>query len=372
MVRIFRIIIIILFFFNFKYLCGQNVSYLKANVAKIIVKKNNGVTDTGAGILLRIQNGVLYILTALHTVEDANDINVEIFDQKIMLQGNLYPKIDRNADMAIIMVKNFFTRQNIMVFSEGNFSDLQTSNFGYTIGHPCDQEWELSQIALKEFKGGFIHFSRSNKIDQGNSGGPVFTSSGNLVGMITKIDNTTAIAIGIDYIVHRLDEWNIPYRISVPVDFCKTFLEIIEGVWNNFEGWAIGESKVFQGSGLQWKPELDLTGINQSRIILESDTKKYMQYIAEFPSTSDWTTAYQNYNTLIAQIEDCLKSGGREISYRDIEIYPLPSIWTVKVTGFLGFVVGYVTIYLNPGISSEINPTLDLDEVCKIVVYRQE
>lgn len=181
---------------------------------------------SGSGFFLSVDG---YIATNYHVVEDAQEIQVEYFQQ-----GNkrIHPAVvvvsDKQNDLSIIKIKDPEFRRLAIIpyaFSTG-IKDVGSSVF--TLGYPMTQimgeeiKFTDGKINSKTGIGGDItHYQISVPIQPGNSGGPLFDEQGFLVGITSSgldRDRYTAqnvnYAIKTSYLKNLIDV--LPSKMALP------------------------------------------------------------------------------------------------------------------------------------------------------------
>lgn len=202
-------------------------SVLKRGVVKIIAYKPKNVEDTGAGIVVGVDDNLALILTALHVVtyeeenqlKQAQRIEVKFFGKRYMeFTGRLHEDYQEDLDMAVIVVDPVEGKtlpSDLPNFTLGDVSKLKEGDRVSTIGHPPDFEWEASintNIIQGLNYGGDSRKFRftTTAIERGHSGGPVFNEQGSLVGMVTRLHPSNTIALKINAGIYLLESWRIP------------------------------------------------------------------------------------------------------------------------------------------------------------------
>jgi S1-C subfamily serine protease len=210
---------------------------LKRGVVKIVAYKPENVQATGAGMVLGIDKHIALITTAYHVIEDAQRIDVVFFDKRYeTFNGKLFEKYHEDLDLAMITVDSTQEKRlppDLPRFILGNGLKLKEGEKIVTISHPLGTDWEVSlytnTIAKLSDRGDFrkFRFTKSS-IERGNSGGPIFTEEGALIGMISQVEALNTIAVKIDAMLAVLtQEWRIPINLIHPYA-CVTFLEPLE------------------------------------------------------------------------------------------------------------------------------------------------
>lgn len=173
------------------------------------------VKATGSGIFIST-NG--YILTNYHVVEDANKVQIEVNENGTTKTYNATViQKDIDNDLAILQINDdaFRTLSSIdYSFVESGSADVGASVF--TIGFPFalsgmgkGAKFTDGKISSKTgYNGAINSYQTSIPVQPGNSGGPVFNESGQLIGVINaKImaaDNVS-YAIKMNYIKNLIE-----------------------------------------------------------------------------------------------------------------------------------------------------------------------
>jgi len=163
---------------------------LKKGVVKITTPN-----ETGAGIIVGVESGVTLIVTALHVIADAKDIQIEFRGKQQPFVGRRFEKHHEVLDLAVVVVDAPEAKsivQDLQDFSLGNVETLQLGAEVSAIGHPTGNDWQVAVLAnriqaLRDPDDSRLFRFTNLSIDRGNSGGPVFDSRGNLIGMVTRV-----------------------------------------------------------------------------------------------------------------------------------------------------------------------------------------
>ena len=151
---------------------------------------NNKTKSSGSGSIFS-ESGL--VLTNYHVIEDRTDINVYLPQIDKEFNADLILK-DKNNDLAILRLQNFIYSDifsDKIPFSITSSSNSKLGEDVFTLGFP------LGEILGKstKFSSGKINslfgiqddprvFQISNPIQPGNSGGPLFNSNGELIGVV--------------------------------------------------------------------------------------------------------------------------------------------------------------------------------------------
>jgi endonuclease G len=192
-------------------------SQQKDEILKRIVVKIVTPDEAGAGIVVNVKENIAFVLTAYHIVKDATEISVTFFDKreaefKKAKVFNFYPELD----IAVIIVES----------EQGKSipDDLPTVNVGAVpkdrdklsvIGHPADLEWQFNKLAYTYTRLGYLNDFRkflytSPSPQRGESGGPVFDESDNLIGIVLgRGPSGNAVAVTIDAVLSIVQDWGV-------------------------------------------------------------------------------------------------------------------------------------------------------------------
>lgn len=152
----------------------------KTNLYKNMVDASVTLIGQGSGVFI----GDDVILTAAHCLENVKTIIIKLNDGTILKSNDFY--IDDEEDIGFIFVK-----ANELCIVKVSLSDVHIGDTVYLVGRPFDDLFEFSLT-----KGIVSHLNRDipewnwNDLLQadaeggpGSSGGPLYNSRGNLVGM---------------------------------------------------------------------------------------------------------------------------------------------------------------------------------------------
>ena len=165
---------------------------------KVIEAENTGTGDPyqkttfgslGSGVLVS-EDGL--IVTAAHVVKVASAILVEFVDGQ-QLKAEVH-KIAPEADIAVI--KTIGKPKNPVVARFANSDEVNIGDPVYIIGCPMGLYHSLSVGYISGRHTQNLDFSRAGKIEffqtdaainQGNSGGPMFNTKGEIIGIVSSI-----------------------------------------------------------------------------------------------------------------------------------------------------------------------------------------
>lgn len=178
--------------------------------------------SSGTGFALNSEG---YIVTNQHVINDATGIHVRgingDFEKKYKAKLII---ADKKNDLAIIKIdEEGFSSLGAIPYTITNKSiDVGSSIFclGYPLRAALGEEVKLTNgiISAKSgFKGDVTSYQVSAPVQPGNSGGPLFDDSGNLIGVINakflEAENVT-YAIKASYLINLLDMLPSSFRLN--------------------------------------------------------------------------------------------------------------------------------------------------------------
>jgi len=207
----------------------------------------SGVKSSGTGFAIS-SNG--YIVTNQHIVNGASKISVrgvkgnfsKVYIAKIILE-------DKNNDLAIIKIDDqSFTSLGIPPYKiNSDISDVGNSVYalGYPLRATMGDEVKLTNGIISSktgFQGDITTYQITVPVQPGNSGGPLFDSNGNIIGVINAKHigaENASYAIKTSYLMNLIQAMNTTPRLpksntisskslSEQVRYLKEFVYIIE------------------------------------------------------------------------------------------------------------------------------------------------
>lgn len=184
-------------------------------------KANKGSISTGTGFLISSKGE---IATNHHVVKDGKSIKVTFINsngEKVTYKA-VSTLNDKNNDLSILKIEdiNFKEPKSIPYKMENAF---KVGEQVYTIGYPLSDvmgtNYKVTQGVVSSSSGieDDIRFMQiTAPIQPGNSGGPLFNSNGNIIGITTAQLNPEAVGVSIQ---------NVNYAIKTL--YLKTLLEML-------------------------------------------------------------------------------------------------------------------------------------------------
>ena len=182
----------------------------------------------GSGIIVRFKDGVYYILTNNHVVDDATEIRVATRDGK-EYPAELVGK-DELKDLAMV---SFKTNDYYPLASLGDSDSVAVGDWAIAIGNPLGAQFSfsvtagiVSALGRTGGPGGNINdfIQTDASINQGNSGGPLINIRGEVIGINT-------------WIASNVGGGNVGLGFAIPINNTKrTIDEFIETGTTSY-GW---------------------------------------------------------------------------------------------------------------------------------------
>ena len=161
--------------------------YSQKTIRRSALFRNNSVerTSLGSGVIMS-ENG--YIITCLHVIQGADSIEVVVAEHNSIYEAQLIGS-DVLTDLAVLKIK----AENLPTIPQLDQPNTQVGDLVLAIGNPynlgqtitqgiisAEGRSEMSQLALATHRN-FIQMDAP--LNQGNSGGALVDSNGNLVGI---------------------------------------------------------------------------------------------------------------------------------------------------------------------------------------------
>lgn len=214
---------------------------VKLAIVKIIVETEQHATEEGAGFIVAAMSGKVYVATAYHVVENASKVRILFRDFPTdSFYAQVFEKIDEAKDLAIVVIpKAPPLVGDIPRLRAGKTDKLEVPEEVYAIGHPADNDWELSVGNVRDVADPlYVRFS-GDAVDPGNSGGALLDAQNRVIGMVTKKDPRRGFALKTEVIASILEGWDI----SVWFDYGDRWYKSI---------WVIGGSIGAAAAGIVW------------------------------------------------------------------------------------------------------------------------
>lgn len=204
--------------------------------------RNEGL---GSGVIIRKSGRDIYVLTNAHVIGDADEISVILQDQE-EIDAELVGK-DERSDLAIIKFRSDNTDIRVAVL--GDSDELFVGDWVLAIGHPFGYFSSVSAgIVSAQGRSGptenineFIQTDAA--INQGNSGGALVNTSGEVVGINTWIATPTGTYIGLGF--------------SIPINSAKRVIDDLISYGEVEYGWlGVSHREIYD----EYKSEIDVSG----------------------------------------------------------------------------------------------------------------
>ena len=239
---------------------AENINLTLSDIMKNIGNKENYknkiIEKIGSGVIIDKKKG--YIVTNAHVVSNLDKINVMLKNKKICVAKLV--GLDYYSDLALIQIKDKFINSAKIA----NSDNLRIGDFVISIGNPYGFSHTVTygivsalcrnNISLNTH--GYYNFIQTDAaINQGNSGGGLFNTNGQLIGINTAMVTTKnggnmglGLAIPsnmVRIITHQLEEGgvkrgflgissqDITYELSANFNYFKNHGAIISQIYPN-------------------------------------------------------------------------------------------------------------------------------------------
>lgn len=178
----------------------QIIEDLKKNNESLVnrdFESRRKITSIGSGFIVSSDG---YIVTNGHVIEDSSDINVNLYD------GSKYKAkmigVDKKTDLALLKIN---VNRELKFAKFGDSNKARIGDWAIVIGNPYGLGGSVS-IGIISARGRDIKNGQSDEylqtdaaINKGNSGGPLFNSSGEVIGISSVIYSPSGGSVGIGF-----------------------------------------------------------------------------------------------------------------------------------------------------------------------------
>ncbi len=234
-------------------LAQDNSDALRVAVVKLKIQRADGGIETAAGLFVGKDQQIAYFITAAHAVE-RNDRGVEVRSVQIEFRAGaqsfdavVFERYNPTLDLSVVQtaITNLPPGLPLTVRK-----DVAAGSPVRIIGHPQKVSWSVWRGNVeKEYGPNEEPYKFITNLDRslvgGYSGGPVFNSDGQFVGMHTGTDPSYGIATKAKDILDQLTAWRIPTDnlpdvppISDP-DAIKRVLQLYEAAYDQQDAAAL-------------------------------------------------------------------------------------------------------------------------------------
>tara|TARA_B100000073_G_scaffold13292_1_gene11033 strand:+ start:56 stop:1393 length:1338 start_codon:yes stop_codon:yes gene_type:complete len=153
-------------------------------------------TALGSGFIISADG---YVVTNNHVIENADQIEIEFFDGRLMEATVV--GTDPKTDIALLKVK---AKDKLKFVRFGDSNKAKVGDWVLAIGNPLGQGFSVSAGIIsargRALSGSYDDFIQTDAaINRGNSGGPLFNMDGEVIGVNTAILSPNGGSIGIGF-----------------------------------------------------------------------------------------------------------------------------------------------------------------------------
>jgi serine protease Do len=169
----------------------------------------------GSGIIVKRSGDMVFVLTNNHVVANASDISVRLTDKRVFKAAVV--GTDPRKDIALV---SFITKENVAIAELGDSNALQVGDIVLAVGNPLDLESTVTMGMVSalgrhgpqgETASYTDYIQTDAAINQGNSGGALVNSDGQVIGINTWIAAPSGGSVGLGF--------------AIPIDNAKSAIE---------------------------------------------------------------------------------------------------------------------------------------------------
>ncbi len=160
----------------------------------------------GSGVIVRTNDGTVYVVTNYHVVQNADEIGVVLHDGR-EFEASLVGG-DQRTDLAML---EFSSSDDIPVIDLGDSDDVRVGQWALAIGNPYGFESSMTAGIISAVGrtaqpgtpiGGFTEYIQTDAaINPGNSGGALVDLDGRLIGINSWIASQSGSSAGIGFAI---------------------------------------------------------------------------------------------------------------------------------------------------------------------------
>jgi ketosteroid isomerase-like protein len=199
-------------------------------VVKLRIHRTHQSTEeTAAGVFIGKDRQNAYFITACHAVAPVdpvtqdnarvNSVQLQFHDSPQVFTALVFEHYSNGLDLAVVTVPVADLPSDMHEIVR---KDAELGVPVHVIGHPSAGDWSVAFGTVQNLNtpsGEILHFTttRDNSLAEGDSGGPVFDASGDLLGMHTASETTYGIEAKGAEIMNQLAAWRVPTNNVVSV-----------------------------------------------------------------------------------------------------------------------------------------------------------
>lgn len=228
----------------------------KAVVVKLLVHRAKQPDETASGLYVGKDQQNAYFITAYHVI-GPNSSGVPV--DAIQLQFHSTPQnfdafafghFDADLDLGVVStdVSNLPSDLSQVVRKDVD-AHVQID----IVGHPSAGNWSVwhGSVQNENAPSDDVHHFSTNRDDSlagGYSGGPIFDTDGNFLGMHTSTITSYGIAVKSADIVAQLTAWRIPVNNFTTIDAIKETLDHYAHAVNSGDLWNVKAVRLLTSS----------------------------------------------------------------------------------------------------------------------------
>jgi hypothetical protein len=193
---------------------AQDLATLSRGVVKVIPKSGSQARIAGTGFIVRSEANALYIVTASHVVEGADDIGVEFFGTRLLYPARILGMEGGDPQGLAALIVEGEVPLDIIVLPMNQERPVRPGDPATMIGFPrnASAPWAVTKGGVVGRRGKAIVFSGA--VDEGNSGGPLISDE-HVVGVITQSQGQYAYASPSLVARYTLESWGVRFGVHL-------------------------------------------------------------------------------------------------------------------------------------------------------------
>jgi len=282
---------------------AQDLDLLRQGVVKVVPKSRSQGLIPATGFVVRAETRAVYIVTASHVVEGADEVGIEFFGARHLYPARVLGMEGGDPHGLAALIVEGDVPPDAVVLSINRDLAVRAADPVTMIGFPRNVgvPWAVTKGGIVGRRGKAIVFSGA--VDPGNSGGPLVKDD-QVVGVITQAEGQYAYATPSLIVQYALESWGVRFGVqlrSTPLMLHESeLLRIVKAKGFNHParqvvGYDLSMESVFGHFRHEYEPRT----LNGDRVIIDHATGLMWQQ-----SGSPGLDSYNEENTPHTYVEE--------------------------------------------------------------------
>ena len=258
----------------------QEIETLKRGVVKVVTKSRDQSRTPGTGFIVRREVNALYVVTASHVAEGADEIGVEFLSVRRLYPARVLGMEGGDPQGLAVLVVEGETPADVAVLVMNPETTVQSGEPVTMIGFPSNigVPWAVTKGTLVGRRGRTIVFSGA--VDEGSSGGPLIKDN-QVVGVITSAQGQFAYASPSIIARYALESWGVRFGVTLrskPATFYTDEFEwMVKEKGFHHPGRSVQPGLGHMSTLGTWRNAYEAKTIGNDRVVIDHSTNLMWQ-----------------------------------------------------------------------------------------------